>query len=326
MDISAFGPTRHIYVDEFARLLRAPSKPPLVSESSRLSQRVGTGKEPIEPLDVRSSPGDGTSIVDADDPRTVDDFRRWWRQKLPQGAAQDHSRGRKLTLIAIALAGIALIGSALAPALLKRPPVAPPANHAVRAETAGTPADISSMSPTPASPEADSQAIDGLASKASAQISDPEPARSVSVQADGTRIAAKPGSAPVKPASGLVNGAVEIAQFSKRPEAANRSAVVDTPNAPHPIGTPSGAKALQRLVESIVASGTPAEVGWVVQLGAPSSEAEAKRDLKRLNTKYGRALRARGPAFARSSLPARPPTDCASSAYREMKLPRFARG
>jgi hypothetical protein len=31
--------------------------------------------------------------------------------------------------------------------------------------------------------------------------------------------------------------------------------------------------------------------GWIVQLGAPRSEAEAKRDLKRLNTKYGSALR-----------------------------------
>jgi hypothetical protein len=31
--------------------------------------------------------------------------------------------------------------------------------------------------------------------------------------------------------------------------------------------------------------------GWVVQLGAPRSEVEAKRDLKRLNTKYGSALK-----------------------------------
>jgi SPOR domain len=32
-------------------------------------------------------------------------------------------------------------------------------------------------------------------------------------------------------------------------------------------------------------------IGVAVQLGAPRSEAEAKRDLKRLNTKYGSALR-----------------------------------
>jgi len=38
----------------------------------------------------------------------------------------------------------------------------------------------------------------------------------------------------------------------------------------------------------------PAAVGSIslaVQLGAPRSEGEAKRDLKRLNTKYGSALR-----------------------------------
>jgi hypothetical protein len=38
----------------------------------------------------------------------------------------------------------------------------------------------------------------------------------------------------------------------------------------------------------------PAAVGSIslaVQLGAPRSEAEAKRDLKRLSTKYGSALR-----------------------------------
>jgi hypothetical protein len=51
------------------------------------------------------------------------------------------------------------------------------------------------------------------------------------------------------------------------------------------------------MVESVVASATPAEApaagltGWVIQLGAASSQAEAKRDLKRLNTKYGSALK-----------------------------------
>jgi hypothetical protein len=51
------------------------------------------------------------------------------------------------------------------------------------------------------------------------------------------------------------------------------------------------------MVESVVTSATPAEApaagltGWVIQLGAASSQAEAKRDLKRLNTKYGSALK-----------------------------------
>ena len=138
MGVPTFGPAPHINVDEFARRLRAPSRPPCLSESSsRLSQCArNTGKESIEPL-VRSSPqlrldpGDGTSIVDTDDPRAVDDLRRWWQQRLPLEVAQDHSRGRKLTGMAIAVAGIALISSALAlkggtPTMLNRPPVAPP--------------------------------------------------------------------------------------------------------------------------------------------------------------------------------------------------------
>jgi hypothetical protein len=321
MSIRAFGPASHINVDEFARRLRAPSRLPRISESSsRLSEcapntpeRGGTGKESIEPLDLRSppqlhlKPGGGASIVDADDPRTVDDLRRWRQKRLPQGAAQDHSRRQKLTRMAIALAGIALVSSALAPTLLKRPPVAPLANDTVRAETAGTPADISSTSPTgvsaatPVAPEVDAHAVEGLASKASPQMTDPESARTVSLRADGTQIAAEPGSAAaVKPASGPVNGADGTARPSfilpaKRPEAAIPSAAADTPSAPLPIGTPER-HALQRMVESVVASATPAEAraagstGWVVQLGAASSEAEAKRDLKRLN-KYGSALK-----------------------------------
>ena len=320
MSVRAFGPAPHINVDEIARRLRAPSSLPRISESSsRLSEcapntpeRGGTGKESIEPPDLRSppqlhlKPGGGASIVDADDSRTVDDLRRWWQQRLPQGAAQDHSRRQKLTRMAIAIAGIALISSAIAPTLLKRPPVAPLANDTGRAETAGTSADISSMSPTgvsaatPVAPEVDAQAVEGLASKASPQMTDPEPARSVSLRADGTQIAGEPGSAAVKPASGPVNGADGRARPSfilpaKRPEAAIPSAAADTPSAPLPIGTPER-HALQRMVESVVASATPAEApaagstGWVVQLGAASSEAEAKRDLKRLN-KYGSALK-----------------------------------
>jgi hypothetical protein len=88
----------------------------------------------------------------------------------------------------------------------------------------------------------------------------------------------------------------------------------------------SGTKALQPITESVAAPATPAEaakqslnpllralgnlfgalalparqsidpapvgsINLAVQLGAPRSEAEAKRDLKRLNTKYGSALR-----------------------------------
>ena len=146
MGVPTFGPAPHINVDEFARRLRAPSRPPCLSESSsRLSQCArNTGKESLEPL-VRSSPqlrldpGDGTSIVDTDDPRAVDDLRRWWQQRLPLEVAQDHSRGRKLTGMAIAVAGIALISSALAlkggtPTMLNRPPVAPPVSNIARAQ------------------------------------------------------------------------------------------------------------------------------------------------------------------------------------------------
>jgi hypothetical protein len=107
MGVPAFGPAPHINVDEYARGLRAPSRLPRMSDSSsRLSQcvpntqeRDGTGKESIEPLDLRSprqlplKPGDGASIVDIDDPRTVDDFRRWWQQSLPQrGGTRPFSR------------------------------------------------------------------------------------------------------------------------------------------------------------------------------------------------------------------------------------------
>jgi hypothetical protein len=87
-----------------------------------------------------------------------------------------------------------------------------------------------------------------------------------------------------------------------------------------------GAKALQPIAETGAAPATPAEAaqptpnpllralgnlfggralparqsidraaigstGWAVQLGAPRSEVEAKRDLKRLNARYGSALK-----------------------------------
>jgi hypothetical protein len=133
--------------------------------------------------------------VDAEDPRVfdVDDFRRWWQQSLAGEAAQDRSRGRKLTRIAIALAGIALISSAMvlkggAPTLLKTRPVAPPANDIARAQnfsgqSAGMPADIGTMplagppGATPIGPEVDAQAVEELTSQASAQTTDPDPLR-----------------------------------------------------------------------------------------------------------------------------------------------------
>ena len=356
--------------------------PALSRHGPNALERARTLEESTEPLDVRSPPqlhvppGNGTSIVDAEDPRTldVDDFRRWWQQRL----AGEASQGRKLPLMAIALTGFALISSALVlkggvPALLKTPPVAPPANDIVRAhnfsgQTAGTPADISTMpragllGTTPVASEVEAQAVQGLASQASEQPTDHEPARRVSVRPEGTQIASQVSSAaerrsaasapkpPAKPAPEPMNGTAGTTQPSidlpaqrrgkvtarvvvGKTAAAIPSAAVDTPSPPLPIGTPvkpereaSGAKALQPITESVAAPAAPAEaakqspnplvralsnlfgalalparqsidpaavgsISLAVQLGAPRSEAEAKRDLKRLNTKYGSALR-----------------------------------
>ena len=335
-----------------------------------------------EPLDVRSPPqlhvpsGNGTLIVDVEDPRTfdVDDFRRWWQQRLAWEPAQDRSRGRKLPRMAIALTGFALISSALAlkrgaPALLKTPPIALSANDIAKAQnfsgqTAGTPAGIGTMplagpsGATPVAPEVDTQALEGLASQTSGQATDPEPAWRVSVRPEGTRIASQVSSAaerrsaadapkpPAKPASEPMNGTqpsidlpaqrrgkVTARVVVGKTGAAIPGAAVDTPSPPLPIGTPvkpereaSGAKALQPITESVAGPATPAEaakqspnplvralsnlfgalalparqsidpaavgsIGLAVQLGVPRPEAEAKRDLKQLNTKYGSALR-----------------------------------
>jgi hypothetical protein len=206
------------------------------------------------------------------------------------------------------MAGIAFFGSALAlkgsaPTLLKGSTIVAPANDTAKAqnvegETAGTPADLAGLAgATSVAPEADAQGRDGL------PTTEPEPARSVPLGADGTQIASGASSSaedakpPVKPASEPIDGAVGTANLpAQRSEADIRSTAADTPNTPLPTGTASGAKALQHLVESVSASASPAEdaaagsTGWVVQLGARSSEAEAKKDLKRLNTKYGSAL------------------------------------
>ena len=261
-----FGPAPQINPGEFERHLRegvhrtgpndAPFNLPRTTESSSplphpaLSRRAGarTRRESTEPLDVRSppqlhvSPGNGTSIVDAEDPRAldVDDFRRWWQQRLAWEPAQDRSRGRKLPRMAIALTGFALIGSALAlkggaPALLKTPPIALAANDIARAQnlsgqTAGALADISTMPPaglsgtTPVEPVVDTQAAEGWASQTSGQATDPEPARRVSVRPEGTQIASQVSSAaerrssadapkaPARPASEPMNGAVGTTQ------------------------------------------------------------------------------------------------------------------
>jgi hypothetical protein len=323
MGVPAFDPAPRNQLDESERPLResaqrtglyhASYRLSRISESSstRLSQcapntreRIGTGKETIEPQ-LRPTHSDATSIVDTDDPRAADDFRRWWRQRLIKEAAEKRSHRRIPTPVAITLAGIALIGLALAlrggvPAQLNRSTVAVAANDAAKAQPVSTPADMSTMPPVgnsgavPAAPAVDAQSGTGL------QTSEPEPGQSVSGQR-GRRTTspvssrAEPGSAadarepPVKPASGPVKGAVGTTLPSKRLEAAIPGAAADTLNAPLPIGTPER-QALQRIVQSVVASATPAEAGWVVQIGARSSEAEAKRDLKRLKTKYGSAL------------------------------------
>jgi SPOR domain len=408
MGVSGFGPAPQINPGEFERRLRegvhrtglndAPSNLPRTTESSsrlphpalswrapNTMERARIGKESTKLLNVRSPPqlhvppSNGASTVDAEDPRTldVDDFRRWWQQRLVGEAAQDRSRGRKLTRMATALTGIALIGSALAlkggaPALLKTPPDIPAANDIARAhnfsgQTAGRPADISTMPPagffdtTPVAPKVEAQAVQGLASQASGRTSDPEPAGKVSMRPEGTQIASQISSAaerrsaadapkpPAKPASEPMDGTVGATPSIDLPAqrrgkvtarvvvgktgAAIPSAAVDTPSPPLPIGTlvkpereASGAKALQPVTESVDAPATPAEaakqspnsllrifgnlfgeltlparrsidlaavgsISSAVQLGAATSEAEAKRDLKRLNTKYGSALK-----------------------------------
>jgi hypothetical protein len=254
---------------------------------------------------------------------------------LIQDAAENRSHGQKLTRMAIALGGIALIGSALAlkggaPALLKGSSVVAPANETARAQSpggdaTGTPADISTTPPaglsgeTPVAPKVDAQAVEGPAPKASTHTSDPQPAQRVSVRPEETLIASKVSTVaergpasdapkpPVKPASGRMNAAAGATQPSynlpaKRPGAIGKTDAAipraDAPTPPLPIGSTarpedaSGAKALQRIVESVAASATPAEApatgatGWVAR-----SEAEARRDVKRLIPKYGSALK-----------------------------------
>ena len=116
MGFSQFGPGSHIDLDEFERRLResgqragpsdVPSKLADIAKSStqlphplpsrcapNTRERVSTVTNSTEPIDVRTppqlhlTPGNETSIFDAEDPRAldVDDFRRWWRQSSDPG-------------------------------------------------------------------------------------------------------------------------------------------------------------------------------------------------------------------------------------------------
>jgi hypothetical protein len=90
-------------------------------------------------------------------PGNLDEFHRRLREIQEAEAAQESFRRRKLAGAAITLAGIPLISAALVlkggvPTLLKRPPDAPPASDIAGAqnrsgETAGTPANNSTMTP-----------------------------------------------------------------------------------------------------------------------------------------------------------------------------------
>ena len=220
--------------------------------------------------DVRPSDethDDETSIVDAQDPRAldVDDFRRWWQQGLAQEAAENRSRGWKLTPMALVLAGIAITGSIFAlkggaPGVLNGPPIVPSANDTARTqtpsgETTSTPADVSTMPSTELATAVAPKVVAPLASRAPVQTTDTKPARAVSVRADGTLIAtqlpsaAEPNEAssspnvpkpPAKSAPKGTNSAVATARPStdlptKRPGKITTRVVVATTGAAAPI-------------------------------------------------------------------------------------------
>jgi len=272
MGVSRFGPALHFNLNEFQRRLGevaygtspndAPSKlprktltrlphPALSRCAANTLEGASTGEEATKPLDVQPSQSHlthdaGTSIFDLDDSRAfdVDNFRRWWRRSSTPEAAEDRSRERKRTRIAIAFAGIALIGSALtlrvAPTLLKTPPLSPPANDIARVqnlsgESTGTPSGINAppraglSGATPIAPEVDGQTAGGLVSEAPARTTGLEPDRNRSVRPDGTRIAPQVSSAserwsaayapkapkpPKRPSSERMNGAARTTQPS----------------------------------------------------------------------------------------------------------------
>jgi SPOR domain len=390
MGVSGFGPAPHANLDEYERRLRkgmlrtcpdgAPSNAPRRTGSSNrpahpvpsLPAPAGTGTESTD-VSLSLQIAGETSIVDAEDQQALDveDFRRWWRQRLAQESTQDRLGGRKLKRMAIAFAGMALIGSVPAfeggaPAPQKTPSLNDIASaQNAGGEIAGAPADLGAKplvglsDATPVAPEVDAQPAHGLDSKAQ-QTTNPEPDRRISARHDGTLLApsvpsaaerrspADPPEPPAKPAPEHRNGAAgakppPLDLPVRRPgkltarvvvattEAAIPSAAADAPTPPLPIGTPvkperAAGGGLQPIAESGAAPAAPAEsaqpppnpllralgnlfgaralparqsidpaaigsTGWAVQLGAPRSEAEAKRDLRRLDARYGSALK-----------------------------------
>ena len=302
MGASGFGPAPHINPNEFERRPTegggreaAPSTQlPHATRSSR-----ATGRERAEPLDVRPSPQarlthcDETSIADTEDSHAldVDDFRRWWRKRLPQEAAQNRSRRLRRMHLAATLGVIALISSVLAfkqgaPPVVKSPPVA--ANdtskaHDVDGQTAGTSSDVNTIpqaglsAATPNAPKLDAQVIEGLASKPSAQSTGPEPPRretpivsqaSFEPERWSATDTPKPAAKPVgisRPRTGLPAkppGKLTARVVVEGTEPAAFPA--DTPIPPLPIRTPANperqaneAKSIQPVVESAVAPSTP---------------------------------------------------------------------
>ena len=155
MGVSGFGPAPQTNLGEFERPSREALSPCAPSTPGRARASGGFTR----PLDVGSSQqshltlSDETSIIGAEE---LDDFRRWWRQSLTQKAAENRPRGRKLTRMAIASAGLALIGSALAlkggAPTLNGPLVTLPVSDTATVQntggaTAGTPPGATTSSP-----------------------------------------------------------------------------------------------------------------------------------------------------------------------------------
>jgi SPOR domain len=265
--------------------------------------------------DVRPSDethDDETSIVDAQDPRAldVDDFRRWWQQGLAQEAAENRSRGWKLTPMALVLAGIAITGSIFAlkggaPGVLNGPPIVPSANDTARTqtpsgETTSTPADVSTMPSTELATAVAPKVVAPLASRALVQTTDTKPARAVSVRADGTLIAtqlpsaAEPNEAssspdvpkpPAKSAPEGTDSAVATARPStdlptKRPGKITTRVVVATTGAAAPIAaadTPIPPLSIGTPVKPDEAGGAKDLQPITESVAAPATPAEAAK-------------------------------------------------
>ena len=200
MGAPRFGPAPYVNPDGFERRLRTRSlqQADLDGPPSKLAQ---TAEFP--PPGPSCSGRTKTTAVDSEDEQAfdVDDFRAWWQRGLSQRGTENPSRDRILIGTACALVGVAIVGSVFAlkagaPGALDGPPNVPSANHTAGAqhhggETAGDPADLSTMPPTGLSgttPVAPKVAAP-IASRQPAQTSDTKPARVVSVRRDGTLIA-----------------------------------------------------------------------------------------------------------------------------------------